>query len=257
MDIDFNNDNNNQENGKKIKRKTSRRFFSSKFKENGQRLPLIPIKFPRYSGEKFEHYRQKYCGKRIKGHDFKTLEPYKYLNDIIINYYLELIVNRAKKDRLLPKVYTFNSFFFNKYRKDKYDGIKSWINDAIFEYDYILIPIHHSVHWFIIIVDVKAKIIGSFDSLGRENLYHLENVRKILITHAEAIDDICNKDADWDIFSDKSAPRQKNGFDCGVFACQYAQYITNQRLLDFQQSQMNYFRKRMQYELIKNKILEY
>uniref|UniRef100_A0AC34F146 Ubiquitin-like protease family profile domain-containing protein n=1 Tax=Panagrolaimus sp. ES5 TaxID=591445 RepID=A0AC34F146_9BILA len=220
-------------------------------------LALLPFHYPRYFGEEFESYRLKYCGSKIKAYDFDTLEPKTWLNDTIVNSYMDLIVERSQLDHYLPKVYSFHSFFYPNYRKKEYDGIASWIKHDIFDYDYILIPIHElqNAHWLMIIVDVELKVIGAFDSLSHDNTHHLEHVRKFLVTHAKAVDDITNELADWEIFNDKSAPPQQNGYDCGVYASQYAQYICKRKILDFQQSQLNYFRKRMKYELLKAKLL--
>uniref|UniRef100_A0AC35F1V1 Ubiquitin-like protease family profile domain-containing protein n=1 Tax=Panagrolaimus sp. PS1159 TaxID=55785 RepID=A0AC35F1V1_9BILA len=252
------NENYSEDDDKKIYKIISERFYS-KLKKADKAPALIPHNYPRYFGEKFEHYRAKFCGKKLKGDDFKTLAPHEWLNDMIVNYYVELIENRSMKDRSLPKVYAFSSFFYNAYRKQGYSGIKSWINATIFDFDYILLPIHDKdrAHWIMIIVDVSEKIIASFDSLGGDtSIKHLEHVRKFLVTHAEKTEDLGDRNDGWEIFVDKTAPLQSNGYDCGVYACQYAQYITKERYLEFKQSQMEYFRKRMEYELMKGKLLK-
>uniref|UniRef100_A0A914Z352 Ubiquitin-like protease family profile domain-containing protein n=1 Tax=Panagrolaimus superbus TaxID=310955 RepID=A0A914Z352_9BILA len=153
------------------------KIFYSKLTKSFRGLAIIPWDYPKYFGDNFESYRLKYCGTKIKAGDFKTLNPKEWLNDMVVNLYMDLITERSKEDSILPKVYSFNSFFYSSYRRKDYDGITSWINDAIFDYDYILIPVHEHSHWFMIIVNVESKVIGSFDSFSNDNTYHLEHVR--------------------------------------------------------------------------------
>ena len=51
-------------------------------------------------------------------------------------------------------------------------------------------------------------------------------------------------------------PLQKNGFDCGVFLCQYAEHLSRRAPLDFTQAGMRNYRKRMIYELLTGELLE-
>ncbi len=45
-------------------------------------------------------------------------------------------------------------------------------------------------------------------------------------------------------------PRQKNGFDCGVFACKFGEYASRRSPIDFSQDHMPYFRRRMIWEIV-------
>ncbi len=53
-------------------------------------------------------------------------------------------------------------------------------------------------------------------------------------------------------------PQQKNGSDCGIFLCQYAEYLARdiKPPFDFTQRNMPYFRVRMAYESITGQILK-
>ena len=44
-------------------------------------------------------------------------------------------------------------------------------------------------------------------------------------------------------------PRQENGYDCGVFACMYAEFLSRNCGLVFSQRQMPYLRRRMTCEI--------
>lgn len=81
--------------------------------------------------------------------------------------------------------------------------------------------------------------------------------RNLIKAYAEAK----GKNINWNDWSnapmiEQLGPEQKNGVDCGVFLCQYVDYLSRNAPLDFSQSGMTAFRKRMLYELLKNEMLE-
>lgn len=57
-------------------------------------------------------------------------------------------------------------------------------------------------------------------------------------------------------FNFQAAPRQKNSFNCGVYACITANYIADKRPLIFDETRMAYFRRRMKYEILKGKLMK-
>ena len=54
----------------------------------------------------------------------------------------------------------------------------------------------------------------------------------------------------------KDAPLQENGYDCGVFLCQYAERIARRSSLNFSQKDLNLAgaRERMTQELLEGRI---
>ena len=46
-----------------------------------------------------------------------------------------------------------------------------------------------------------------------------------------------------------------NGSDCGMFTCQFAEYISRRARFTFSQNDMPYFRKRMIAEIVNNDII--
>lgn len=59
----------------------------------------------------------------------------------------------------------------------------------------------------------------------------------------------------WTLENVQKIPQQANGSDCGVFSCMYAEFITRNRPLIFKQRDMEYFRRRMIYEICTGKLL--
>jgi len=49
------------------------------------------------------------------------------------------------------------------------------------------------------------------------------------------------------VFQDN--PKQMNGSDCGMFSCMYAEYLSRKAKINFSQSDMPYFRRKMAYEI--------
>nr|KAF6497654.1 SUMO specific peptidase 1 [Rousettus aegyptiacus] len=189
--------------------------------------------------------------------DIQTLNHLNWLNDEIINFYMNMLMERSK-EKELPSVHAFNTFFFTKLKTAGYQAVKRWTKKVdIFSVDILLVPIHLGLHWCLAVVDFRKKNITYFDSMGGIN----NEACRILMQYLkqESIDKK-RKEFDtngWQLFSKKSQeiPQQMNGSDCGMFACKYADYITKDRPINFTQQHMPYFRKRMVWEILHRKLL--
>jgi sentrin-specific protease 1 len=53
----------------------------------------------------------------------------------------------------------------------------------------------------------------------------------------------------------KIIPQQNNSSDCGMFACQFSEYLSRRANNTFAQADMPYFRNRMIYEIVKKDLL--
>ncbi|XP_037226675.1 sentrin-specific protease 1 isoform X3 [Falco rusticolus] len=79
--------------------------------------------------------------------DIQTLNNLNWLNDEIINFYMNLLMERSK-EKGLPAVHAFNTFFFTKLKMAGYQAVKRWTKKVdIFSVDLLLVPIHLGVHW--------------------------------------------------------------------------------------------------------------
>jgi sentrin-specific protease 1 len=62
--------------------------------------------------------------------------------------------------------------------------------------------------------------------------------------------------ADWSLENVRGIPEQENGSDCGMFTCKFAECLARESKLDFvKQQNMNYYRERMIYELLKKDLM--
>jgi Ulp1 family protease len=66
----------------------------------------------------------------IKKHDILTLENGKWLNDEIINFYAQLIMDRAKTK--FCKVHVYNTFFYSTLCQGGYSKVKKWSKKVSF-----------------------------------------------------------------------------------------------------------------------------
>ncbi|XP_023579389.1 sentrin-specific protease 1 isoform X2 [Octodon degus] len=189
--------------------------------------------------------------------DIQTLNHLNWLNDEIINFYMNMLMERSK-EKGLPSVHAFNTFFFTKLKTAGYQAVKRWTKKVdVFSVDLLLVPIHLGVHWCLAVVDFRKKNITYYDSMGGLNN---EACRVLLQYLKQESIDKKRKEFDtngWQLFSKKSQeiPQQMNGSDCGMFACKYADCITKDRPINFTQQHMPYFRKRMVWEILHRKLL--
>ncbi|XP_063067588.1 sentrin-specific protease 2 [Engraulis encrasicolus] len=206
----------------------------------------------------------------ITQRDLATLQEGSWLNDEVINFYLNLVMSRSMGQQGAPgssgvssssglrRVYSFSTFFFPKLRGGGHAAVRRWTKAVdLFTFDLILVPLHLGVHWSLAVVDFKMKSVKSYDSMGQR---HDDICNLVLRYLKEEMSAKKGKDLDlskWTVCSLKASeiPQQKNGSDCGVFACKYADYISRSRPLTFRQCHMPLFRKLMIWEILNQRLL--
>ncbi|KAL2088145.1 hypothetical protein ACEWY4_016973 [Coilia grayii] len=196
----------------------------------------------------------------ITQRDLVTLQEGSWLNDEVINFYLNLVMSRSQEQQVSGgrRVYSFSTFFFPKLHGGGHPAVRRWTKALdLFTFDLILVPLHLGVHWSLAVVDFRTKSVKSYDSMGQrhDDICHL-----ILRYLKEEMNAKKGKDLDvtkWTVSSLKASeiPQQKNGSDCGVFACKYADYISRGRPLTFRQCHMPLFRKLMIWEILNQRLL--
>lgn len=189
--------------------------------------------------------------------DLQTLSNLNWLNDEVINFFMNLLVERSKQPNL-PSAYTFNTFFFPKLRSSGYSAVRRWTKKVdIFSVDIILVPIHLGVHWCLSVIDFRKKSITYFDSMGGNNDEACRILVKYLKQESEDKRGQNLDTSEWTLRSKRrnEIPQQMNGSDCGMFTCKYAEYVTKDRPITFTQKHMPYFRRRMVWEILNRKLL--
>eukprot|EP00092_Neocalanus_flemingeri_P032787 GFUD01035660.1.p1 GENE.GFUD01035660.1~~GFUD01035660.1.p1 ORF type:complete len:633 (-),score=244.13 GFUD01035660.1:234-2132(-) len=187
--------------------------------------------------------------------DIGTLRGLNWLNDEIINFYMQMIVTRSGTGKFCS-VYAFTTFFYPKLSEGGHSTVKRWTKKVdIFSHSLILVPVHLGMHWCLATMDMTRKVITYYDSMGGNNTKCLKSLAEYL--KEEHLDkkgtplDLAN----WSQVIAKQIPQQMNGSDCGMFACKFAEYLSRRAKITFSQQDMPYFRRRMIYEIVKNTLL--
>lgn len=109
--------------------------------------------------------------------DLERLDEGEFLNDNLIAFYLRFLQDQLeqKSPELAKKVYFFNTFFFasltNTQRGKKginYEAVQKWTRSVnIFSYDYVVVPINESAHWYVAIV-CNLPALASIPDMGED-----------------------------------------------------------------------------------------
>ena len=95
--------------------------------------------------------------------DLPRLDEGQFLNDNLIEFYLRRLSHtiETEKPREVKNIYWFNTYFFatltqptrGKGGAINFDGVKKWTRgEDLFNYDYIVVPINESAHWYVAII---------------------------------------------------------------------------------------------------------
>ncbi|XP_074185126.1 sentrin-specific protease 2 isoform X1 [Rhinolophus sinicus] len=194
---------------------------------------------------------------RITRGDIQTLKNYHWLNDEVINFYMNLLVERNKKQGY-PALHAFSTFFYPKLKSGGYQAVKRWTKGVnLFEQELILVPIHRKVHWSLVVIDLRKKCLKYLDSMGQKGHRICEILLQYLQDESKTKRNIDLNLLEWTHYSMKphEIPQQLNGSDCGMFTCKYADYISRDKPIAFTQHQMPLFRKKMVWEILHQQLL--
>jgi Ulp1 family protease len=210
-------------------------------------------------------------GDSISFDSLKTLNGQNWINDEVISFFMRLLkirdTNRCSMDRLRKPIHFFKSFFFNRIvnisGKYVYKDVHKWgkkqIKD-IFSLGKLMIPVNvDGNHWVLICVHFQSKRICYLDSLNRDGLHLLKLMRQYL--KDEWRNGIHNTEGefpwnDWNLetSSTSSNPQQMNGYDCGVFTCMFADKLSNDEDMSFNQEDVTKFRKAMLLDILDGEV---
>ena len=193
-------------------------------------------------------------GLQITRQDIATLDDFNWLNDMVINFYFNLLMERGKLKEN-AKVYAFNSFFYPKLMGGGHPAVKRWTKKVdLFAMNFILIPVHLGIHWCLCVVNMTKQVISYYDSMGGWNYECVEAVRNYISDESVAKGHVLNI-LEWKMVQECNIPLQTNSSDCGMFTCIYAEHITEEKAFAFSQEHMPYFRKKMIYEIVTKQLV--
>ncbi|EWC47956.1 hypothetical protein DRE_02838 [Drechslerella stenobrocha 248] len=188
----------------------------------------------------------------VTPHNLRTLSGSQWLNDEVINGYLNLIKDRTNADGKLH-VIVLNSMFLTTLKDSGYARVARWAKragaggDKILQLDSVVIPIHRNHHWTLGYINVKQKRFEYYDSLAT----HWHPIPLLRDFMRKEVGD-AYVDEEWtDYFPGNASPQQGNGYDCGVFLCKTAEVICREAAPSFSQKDIPKIRRMMQVELLK------
>ncbi|KAL5206421.1 hypothetical protein ABZP36_034630 [Zizania latifolia] len=180
------------------------------------------------------------------GSDIKCLDPGVYLSSPVINYYIQYIKRtKLRDDDCRDKFYIFNTYFYSKLEealsgKGEFVKLRRWWKGIdIYHRAYIILPIHGTAHWSLIIICIPSKEINSGPFILHLDSLEIHHSAKIFDTVAKYLEaewchlrknpppDISISETIWEdlprnIHKEKvQVPQQNNEYDCGIFMLYY------------------------------------
>ncbi|XP_052758619.1 sentrin-specific protease 1-like isoform X2 [Galleria mellonella] len=193
---------------------------------------------------------------RIHRRDLQTLSGLNWLNDEVINFYMNLLMQRSEDRKDLPKVYATNTFFYPKLMQSGQAGLRRWTRKVdIFAHDLMVVPVHLGVHWCLSLVDFQNKKISYLDSMGSSNQACLDALMQYLRDEHQDKKGQPFDDKGWKAECLKNIPQQMNGSDCGMFACTFAEFAARGAPYTFTQAHMPYLRRKAALEILGARLL--
>jgi sentrin-specific protease 1 len=119
--------------------------------------------------------------------------------------------------------------------------------------------VHLGTHWCLGIINLRDKRFEYYDSLHGGNEECLSWMRKWLQLESKDKRKTPFDFSEWKddpIVNGDKLPVQRNGYDCGVFACMFAEHFAQDVYPDFTQSDMPILRRRMAVEVLTGKLLQ-
>lgn len=224
-------------------------------------------------------------GFNISRYQLSTLLGKSWLNDQVINYYFKLV-----EAHYGPRIACLGSHFYSKLEKGDLDGAARWtrrLQLLCSTVDVVFVVVNSGVHWTLCVVVLSSREIGYLDSMNGSGEDVMRRVKIFFQAEYERTAKMMNtttssssygeearkrlarmkahQPVDWKTVSvgrlgDHRAPQQENGYDCGVFACQYGLNVARTGCvapaMDFTQKDIPFLRKLMVLELAQGQILD-
>ncbi|KAK1437822.1 hypothetical protein QVD17_03620 [Tagetes erecta] len=201
--------------------------------------------------------------------DMACLAPEAYISSIILDFYIRYLQQPSSSPESATCHYHFfNTYFYNKLEKLSYNEDsflkfrKWWKGVSIFEKAYILLPIHESSHWSLVIIclpnieDELGPILLHLDSLGLHDSNSLfDNIKRFLeeewsyLKKSQTHLDPPVTDEIWENLDSRlhhkkvMVPQQKNDYDCGLFVLFYMERFMKEAPVRFRKKDLSMFSK--------------
>jgi sentrin-specific protease 1 len=214
----------------------------------------------------------------VQVNSLSLLKPRKWLNDEIINAYLNILKDRdCKKAHLFHdnnleyhKSYYASTHFYPKLtaydeHTFKYDvDLKRWFHNPKFQFhlndmDKIFIPVNiTNEHWMLVVVFVAERKICFYDSMRMySGKLYTQNILKWIEKECE-IDRKPFCQSEWITLNNRNCPQQDNGTDCGLFLLMNVDVLSDSIPLHnttYSANNMPHFRQKIACDIIRGNVL--
>ncbi|CAF3880691.1 unnamed protein product [Rotaria magnacalcarata] len=133
--------------------------------------------------------------------DLLCLNEGEFLNDNIIDFYLQYVYYKKLSQEDRQRTYLFNSFFYTRLTRKgnddifytsaaerRYNRVKRWLRDVdIFSKDYLIVPINQTAHWYLVVIQFHNNVPTEGDLISDDDESHdnRSNMKKKKITECK------------------------------------------------------------------------
>ena len=126
----------------------------------------------------------------------------------------------------------------------------------MFLVDYVFFPVGTEEHWMLVYACIKTRKLFYLDSLLSERRANdvLGNIKAYMYNSSVKLH---GKDNAWVFDTEivRTVPQQKNGIDCGIFTCQFAEHVAREASISFTQEDIPQIRRNMVWELMTRRLI--
>merc|ERR1719318_1914137 len=187
-------------------------------------------------------------GVRITIPDYQTLNTATFLNDVIVDFYLDYLVREKMSAQLEGKVFIFSSYFFKRLTADPAEGstmaiverdsklslaqkrhrrVLNWTKSIkLSQQNLVIFPICKDSHWFLVtaVMTRDRSFLVVMDSLGGENREVVDLIKEYLVIELNMEEGNTNVEEMKQMEVVRSClPQQDNYTDCGLYLLHYVE----------------------------------
>ena len=164
----------------------------------------------------------------VRNIDFSTLNDKEWLDDMIVDsfIYSRTFSNLIKENHV--HVLHLDSCFYQSllfHGSTASEMMIRGLSNNVLQSDIILSPVCDANHWTLIMIDRSKKMIIELDSKHRASNHILQKYYNFMLTFEKSYNKHFGDVSTWKVYKPKDILMQKNGYDCGVHVCLYADII--------------------------------
>ncbi|KAH7977558.1 hypothetical protein HPB49_002366 [Dermacentor silvarum] len=191
--------------------------------------------------------------------DLESVLDENWFNDVVIDFYMWLVAERAKEARDGRRIHALTTHFYDVLRTWGYAAVSHWTDTVdLFSFDMLLVPIHKNNHWSLAVLNIGNRTFELYDSLGRKNWNCYQVLTAYLRKeHQDKRKCPLTPEAKWQCHYVQNLPQQSNSHDCGVFVCLYAECLARGAPFNFSARDIKRLRYRIAFEIMSGKLMDH